>query len=552
MQYECAWDGLPPYYYYKYSNMTGPKFLARSDLKYLTIDKIDHCYHDVFICCQSRSNESSLAAMKCHHMNVTFHPQLTANTERLINRTYLPWINPLEPYYGQTLTLTCPLEGNPQASYKWYFLNETLQQRNDSFIMIDEEYRESNGIFPQNSSDHRQLTIDKFLEQHNGHYFCSAENYLGSDNFLFPLFQVWKCESFDPAHPSVDIINSTAAHVGDNITAHVGDNITIICKVASIPHTYDYSIVWYKNDEQLWNPSARVHDVVQDFKKFDCSRTSTLYITNATFNDSANYSCSAAISDYLPQVKTVSLSITLPPKQPSIKHPIYKLLLVGITLLVVLVFFGISITLAVLHYQRKRQKRLHQALEQYRRRPLPKKGHYKYEFFLAMTEEDKDKLKVDKLYMSLKESFSIYYQLDQYLPGRTKVEMVSEGIKNSRFIILLLTKAYLCHKDEVSQLELIYAMNRLEREFTKCVFIVALEDKLHIPYKLRHITSFSKKRAESNLRELASSSDEYGPDFADYLTTSNDEHQKEENFNENENGTTDRAIELLNLLIPDD
>ena len=119
------------------------------------------------------------------------HPQLTANTERLINRTYLPWINPLEPYYGQTLTLTCPLEGNPQASYKWYFLNETLQQRNDSFIMIDEEYRESNGIFPQNSSDHRQLTIDKFLEQHNGHYFCSAENYLGSDNFLFPLFQVW-------------------------------------------------------------------------------------------------------------------------------------------------------------------------------------------------------------------------------------------------------------------------------------------------------------------------------------------------------------------------
>ena len=71
MQYECAWDGLPPYYYYKYSNMTGPKFLARSDLKYLTIDKIDHCYHDVFICCQSRSNESSLAAMKCHHMNVT-------------------------------------------------------------------------------------------------------------------------------------------------------------------------------------------------------------------------------------------------------------------------------------------------------------------------------------------------------------------------------------------------------------------------------------------------------------------------------------------------
>jgi len=120
-----------------------------------------------------------------------------------------------------------------------------------------------------------------------------------------------------------------------------------------------------------------------------------------------------------------------------------------------------------------------------------------------MTEEDEDKLKVDKLYMSLKESFPIYYQLDQYLPGRTKVEMVGEGIRNSRFIILLLTKAYLCHKDEVSHLELTYAMNRLEREFTKCVFIVALEDKLYIPYKLRHITNFSRDHAESNLRKLA-------------------------------------------------
>jgi len=120
-----------------------------------------------------------------------------------------------------------------------------------------------------------------------------------------------------------------------------------------------------------------------------------------------------------------------------------------------------------------------------------------------MTEEDEDKLKVDKLYMSLKKSFSIYYQLDHYLPGRTKVEMVNEGIRNSRFIILLLTQAYLYHKNDISQLELIYAMNRLEREFTKCVFIVLLEDKLHIPYKLRHITRFSARCAEKNLQRLA-------------------------------------------------
>ena len=130
-------------------------------------------------------------------------------------------------------------------------------------------------------------------------------------------------------------------------------------------------------------------------------------------------------------------------------------------------------------------------------------GDYQYEFFFAMTEEDKDKLEVDKLYVVLKQSFSIYYQLDQYLPGRTKVEMVTEGIKNSRFIVMMLSKAYLQQKDEIIQLELAYIMNRIEKELTKCAFIVTLEDNLFIPYKLRHITKFSKEGADSKLRELA-------------------------------------------------
>ena len=128
-------------------------------------------------------------------------------------------------------------------------------------------------------------------------------------------------------------------------------------------------------------------------------------------------------------------------------------------------------------------------------------GDYQYEFFFAMTEDDEDKLEVDKLYMVLKQSFSIYYQLDrQYLPGRTKVEMVTEGIKNSRFIIIMLSKAYLQQKD---QLELLYTMNRIENEFTKCAFIVTLEDNLFIPYKLRHIMKFSKEGADIKLKELA-------------------------------------------------
>ena len=128
---------------------------------------------------------------------------------------------------------------------------------------------------------------------------------------------------------------------------------------------------------------------------------------------------------------------------------------------------------------------------------------YQYEFFFAMTEEDEDKLKVDTLYTVLKQSFSIYYHLDQYLPGRTKVVMVTEGIKNSRFIILMLSKSYLQQKDEVTQLELMYTLNRIAEEFTKCTFIVILDDNLHIPYKLRHIIKFKKEGADAKLRELA-------------------------------------------------
>ena len=120
-----------------------------------------------------------------------------------------------------------------------------------------------------------------------------------------------------------------------------------------------------------------------------------------------------------------------------------------------------------------------------------------------MTEDGADKLEVDKLYVVLKQSFSIYYQLDQYLPGRTKVEMVTEGIKNSRFIIIMLSKAYLQQKDEITQLELMYTMNRIQREFTKCAFIVTLKDNLFIPYKLRHITKFPREGVEIKLKELA-------------------------------------------------
>ena len=63
--------------------------------------------------------------------------------------------------------------------------------------------------------------------------------------------------------------------------------------------------------------------------------------------------------------------------------------------------------------------------------------------------------------------------------------------------------AYLQQKDEINQLELLYTMNRIEKEFTKCAFIVALEDNLFIPYKLRHIMKFPKENADIQLKELA-------------------------------------------------
>jgi len=101
------------------------------------------------------------------------HPQIIHS----ISDTYFPFINPLVPHFGQELILTCPLESNPQASYKWYFKNES-SERNDPFIMIDEEHND------------RQVSIDEFLEEDNGRYLCSAENYLGIKNFTFPPFHV--------------------------------------------------------------------------------------------------------------------------------------------------------------------------------------------------------------------------------------------------------------------------------------------------------------------------------------------------------------------------
>ena len=322
-----------------------------------------------------------------------------------------------------------------------------------------------------------------------------------------------ECTAFHPAQPSVTI---NASH---NLVTYVGDDLTIDCIVASLPQSDNKVLRWLKGERELdyektATTGTRVFYLKGSYDKVHCRQNITLNIKNLTFEDSGNYSCASAVSVEHKVTDTMLLTVTVPTKQADYKSLIFK---ISIPVSVVIILSVISMTIGFFFYQQVRHAKLQKALEEYRQRPLPKKGcyfayscmcnlifitgDYQYEFFFAMTEDDK--LEVDKLYVALKQTFSIYYQFDQYLPGRTKVEMVTEGIKNSRFIIIMLSKAYLQQKDEINQLELMYTMNRIQREFTKCAFIVTLADNLFIPYKLQHIIKLPKKNADVQLKELA-------------------------------------------------
>jgi len=105
---------------------------------------------------------------------------------QVYSKALVLWKIPLSSTYGESVRLICPLDGNPQPSYTWYFKNEN-KEKNDSFLVINEEYRLSHNIFPQNSSHNRQLLIDSVLEEDNGNYLCFAENKLGAKNYTFEL-----------------------------------------------------------------------------------------------------------------------------------------------------------------------------------------------------------------------------------------------------------------------------------------------------------------------------------------------------------------------------
>lgn len=85
---------------------------------------------------------------------------------------YERWIIPLGPSRGQEIVVSCPLEGNPPASYQWYFKH----------LLNDDTLSKRIPIYPDNNlnvtflNNNRTLFFRSFEEVHNGYYSCSAEN----------------------------------------------------------------------------------------------------------------------------------------------------------------------------------------------------------------------------------------------------------------------------------------------------------------------------------------------------------------------------------------
>ena len=89
-----------------------------------------------------------------------------------INYNFGRWISPLYPLYSQHLVMSCPLEGNPSASYQWY-LNKSI---NYDVVLIQPQ----NNLNIKFLNNNRTLYFEEFNEEHNGRYVCSAKNSFGS------------------------------------------------------------------------------------------------------------------------------------------------------------------------------------------------------------------------------------------------------------------------------------------------------------------------------------------------------------------------------------
>ena len=162
-----------------------------------------------------------------------------------------------------------------------------------------------------------------------------------------------------------------------SIVAYVGDDLSIDCIVASLPQSDSYLIIWYNNNYQVPYafPPLVVHVdyIVGPFNKDHCQVIATLTIRNLTYEDSGNYSCKAAVTDHHQVTDTVILMVREHTGQP-IED--YKSLIIEISIpvSVVIILSSVSVTLGYFYYQHVCQVRLKKALEEYRKRPLPRKG----------------------------------------------------------------------------------------------------------------------------------------------------------------------------------
>ena len=155
-----------------------------------------------------------------------------------------------------------------------------------------------------------------------------------------------------------------------NLVAYVGNDLTIDCIAASLTQSGNIGIRWFKNESEIL-PYGHVDYQLGDFDKIHCRRIITLIIKNLTFEDSGNYTCVSAVSDYRPVTDTMLLTVTVPPKQPDYKLLITK---ISIPVSVVIVLLAICVTIGFFYYLHVRQMKLQKALEEYQKRPLPNKG----------------------------------------------------------------------------------------------------------------------------------------------------------------------------------
>ena len=161
-----------------------------------------------------------------------------------------------------------------------------------------------------------------------------------------------------------------------NLVAYVGNDLEIDCVVASWSQADSNYARWLRNEDEIdfedsSSSATHIFYTKSEFDKDHCSQFMTLNIRKLTFKDSGNYSCAATVNAYPMVIKTMLLTVTVPMKQPNYKSLILK---ISIPVSVFIIILAISVVLGTYYYQRKCQMKLQKALEEYQKRPLPKKG----------------------------------------------------------------------------------------------------------------------------------------------------------------------------------